>query len=139
MAQDLLIQHHLKRLRLPAIGRQHKKLAQEAAQENRPYEEYLLRLLEMEVAQREERAQQRRIAQARFPYVRTLDQFASAAAPSVNQAKLLELAQGEYLAKQENIVLVCTILNQRNVVGAYRDAPQAWSTQRVPDAGYAHR
>lgn len=106
MAHDGLIQHHLKRLRLPAVARHYGKLAQEAAERNSPYDEYLLRLLELEVAQREERTQQRRIAQARFPYVRTLDQFDFAAAPGVNKGKVLELAKGEYLSKQENVILI---------------------------------
>jgi DNA replication protein DnaC len=106
MAQDLLIEHLLKRLRLPTIGRHYQKLAQEAAQHNRPYDAYLLSLLELEVAQREENQQKRRLAQAHFPYLRTLDQFDFSAIPSVNKAKVLELAKGEYLAQQENIVLV---------------------------------
>ncbi len=106
MAQDMLIQHHLKRLRLPAMGRCYKKLAQEAAQQNRPYEDYLLSLLELEVAQRDENTQKRLIAQARFPYLRTLDQFDFSAIPSVNKAMVLELTKGEYLAKKENIALV---------------------------------
>jgi len=106
MAQDMLIQHHLKRLRLPAMGRYYKKLAQEAAQQNRPYEDYLLSLLELEVTQRDENTQKRLIAQARFPYLRTLDQFNFSAIPSVNKAMVLELTKGEYLAKKENAVLV---------------------------------
>jgi DNA replication protein DnaC len=106
MVQDMLIQHHLKRLRLPAMGRQYKKLAQDAARENRPYEDYLLSLLELEVAQRDENTQKRLIAQARFPYIRALDQFDFSAVPSVNKARVLELAKGEYLAKKENAVMV---------------------------------
>ena len=106
MAQDMLIQHLLKRLRLPTLGHQYRKLAQEAAAENKPYEDFLLRLLEMEVTHREENTQKRLIVQARFPYLRTLDQFDFSAMPSVNKAKVLELAKGEYLAKKENVVLM---------------------------------
>jgi DNA replication protein DnaC len=106
MAQELLIQHHLKRLRLPTILNHHQKLAQDAAQQNLSYGAYLLSLLELEVAQREENQQKRRIAQARFPYLRALDQFNFSAIPSVNQARVLELARGEYLAQKENLVLV---------------------------------
>jgi DNA replication protein DnaC len=102
----MLIQHLLKRLRLPAMGRQYRKLAQEAAGENKPYEDFLLRLLELEVTQREENTQKRLIVQARFPYLRTLDQFDFSAIPSVNKAKILELTKGEYLAKKENVVLM---------------------------------
>ena len=106
MARELLIRHHLKRLRLPTMSRHYQKLAQEAAHGNQPYEEYLLKLLELEVAQREENAQKRRITQARFPYLRTLDQFDFFAIPSVNKARVLELAKGDYLARKENVILV---------------------------------
>ena len=53
MANDLLIKHHLKRLRMPTNGSQYEKLAQEAARDNRPYDDVLLGLLEAEVAQRD--------------------------------------------------------------------------------------
>jgi DNA replication protein DnaC len=106
MTSELLIRHHLKRLRLPTMSRHYQKLAQEAAEGNQPYEEYLLKLLEMEVAQREENAQKRRITQAHFPYLRTLDQFDFSAIPSVNKAKVLELAKGDYLARKENVILM---------------------------------
>jgi DNA replication protein DnaC len=106
MAKDMLIQHQLKRLRLPTIGRQYKKLAQEAARDNRPYEDFLLGLLEAEVAQREENTRKRLITQAHFPYIRTLDQFDFATIPSVNKAGVLELAKGDYLSKNENVVLI---------------------------------
>ena len=106
MAQDIIIQHLLKRLRLPTMGHQYRKLAQEAAAENKPYEDFLLRLLEMEVTHREENTQKRLIVQARFPYLRTLDQFDFSAMPSVNKAKVLELAKGEYLAKKDNVALI---------------------------------
>jgi hypothetical protein len=45
MAQELLIQHHLKRLRLPTILNHHQKLAKDAAQQNLSYGAYLLRQL----------------------------------------------------------------------------------------------
>ena len=106
MAQNLLIEHHLKRLRLPAMVRQYQKLAQESTQQNRSYQDYLLSLLELEVVQREENQQKRRIAQARFPYLRTLDQFDFSAIPSVSHTRVLELAKGEYLSRRENIILV---------------------------------
>lgn len=56
-------QGRLKRLRLPAMGRQYKKLGQEAVKQNRPYKDYLLSLLEMEVAQRDENTQKRLVTE----------------------------------------------------------------------------
>jgi DNA replication protein DnaC len=106
MTKDLLIRHHLKRLRLPAMAQGYQKLAREAAEGNQPYEEYLLRLLELEAAQRDENMQKRRITQARFPYLRSLDQFDFSAMPSVNKAMVLQLATGDYLARKENVILI---------------------------------
>jgi DNA replication protein DnaC len=106
VARDMLIQHLLKRLRLPAMGRQYKKLVLEATQQGRSYDDFLLSLLELEVAQREENTQKRLIAQARFPYLRTLDQFDFCAVPTVNKRQVLELANGEYVSKKENVALM---------------------------------
>jgi DNA replication protein DnaC len=106
MANDMLIQHQLKHLRLPTIGRVYKKLAQEAARDNRTYEDFLLGLLEAEVTQREENTRKRLIAQAHFPYIRTLDQFDFSTIPSVNKAGVIDLAKGDYLGNNENVVLI---------------------------------
>src|SRR3989337_3004787 len=102
MPKDMLIQHQLKRLRLPTMGRLYKKLAQEASRDNRSYEDFLLSLLEAEADQREESTRKRLVAQAHFPYVRTLDQFDFSTIPSVNKAGVLGLSKGEYLEKKEN-------------------------------------
>jgi DNA replication protein DnaC len=69
MVQELLIKTYLKQLRLPAIAQSYSKLAREAAETNMPYEDYLLALLELETAQREQNTTRKRIAQARFPYL----------------------------------------------------------------------
>jgi len=43
---------------------------------------------------------------ARFPYLRTLDQFDFSAIPSLNKAKVLELSQGEYIRARENVIAI---------------------------------
>lgn len=102
----LLIEAHLKRLKLPAIARSYEGLAREAAEENRDYGSYLLALLEQEVRQRDENLQRSRIQAARFPATKTLDQFDFSAVPELNKAKVLQLAQGEYVERRENILLI---------------------------------
>lgn len=93
MEQDLLLKSYLKRLRLPAVAQTYPKMAQEAARTNATYEQYLLNLLEQEVLQREANQQKRRLAQARFPVLRTLDSFDFSALPTLNKAKVLELGE----------------------------------------------
>jgi len=106
MEQDLLLKSYLKRLHLPAMAQAYEKVAREAAQTNARYEQYLLTLLEQEVLQREANQQKRRLIQARFPVLRTLDSFDFSAIPGLNKAKVLELTRGDYIAQRANMILV---------------------------------
>lgn len=106
MEADLLLQTYLKRLRLPAVAANYRRVAQEAIQTNQSYERYLLALAEAEVQQREANAERQRIAQARFPSLKTLDAFDFTAIPALSKQAIIELAQCHYLAAKENIVLL---------------------------------
>ena len=63
----LLLEHHLKELRLPTFLREHRKLAAQCAAENVDHPDYLLRLSELELIDRHQRMVQRRIRAAPFP------------------------------------------------------------------------
>ena len=64
------------------------------------YPRYLLRLSEQELLDRERRATERRIQQARFRVVKSLDSFDFLAIPSLNKALVLELARSEFIDRQ---------------------------------------
>jgi DNA replication protein DnaC len=106
MEADLLLQTYLKHLRLPTVAANYQRFAQEAAQANQPYERYLLALAEAEAQQREANAERKRIGQAHFPSLKTLDTFDFTAIPAVNKQAILELAQGHYLEAKENVVFL---------------------------------
>jgi len=106
MEKSLLLETYLKQLRLPAVGRHYQEVARQAVQGNFSYEAFLLALVELEAQQREENAHQKRLRLAKFPLVKTLDQFDFTCVPSVNKAKVLSLAQGEYLERRENLILM---------------------------------
>jgi DNA replication protein DnaC len=101
---QVLLAHHLKQLRLPTILREYDKVAQACASEGIDYPHYLLRLAELELLEREQRATERRIQQARFPARKSLDTFDFLAIPSLNKVLVLELARGEYILRRENII-----------------------------------
>jgi DNA replication protein DnaC len=103
---QLLLEHHLKELRLPTILRQYDKVAQQCAVEQVDYARYLLRMTELELLDRERRATERRIRQAKFPVVKTMDSFDFLAMPSLNKTMVLELARCEFLAHCENLLLL---------------------------------
>ena len=64
---QLLLEHHLKALRLPTILREYDKVAQQCAAEDIDYPRFLLRITELELLDRERRATERRVRQAKFP------------------------------------------------------------------------
>ena len=103
---QLLLAHHLKALRLPTFLREYDKLAQQCAAEGVDYPRYLLRLTERELIERERRMVERRIKEARFPTVKSLDSFDFTAIPSLNKTLVLELARCEYIARRDNVIAV---------------------------------
>lgn len=106
MKGKMLLDAHLKRLRLPAILRHYQELARQAVQANQTYEGFLLALVEIESNQRDENACKERIKSARFPVIKTLDQFDFTAIASLNKAKVLDLALGDYIDTRENLILM---------------------------------
>jgi len=102
----LLLEHHLKELRLPTILREYDKVARQCAVEQVDYQHYLLRITELELLDRERRATERRIRQAKFPVVKTMETFDFLASPSLNKTLVLELARCEFLARRENVLLL---------------------------------
>jgi DNA replication protein DnaC len=81
-------------------------LAREAAAHNEPYEGYLLRLTELEVAARGANALIARIKAAAFPVAKDFDTYDFTALPSLPKQKLLELARGEWIEQHYNCCLV---------------------------------
>lgn len=103
---QVLLAHHLKALKLPSFLRDYDKLARQCAAEAVDHVGYLLRLAELELIDRERRMVERRIREARFPTVKSLDSFDFLALPSLNKALVLELARSEYVLRRENVIAV---------------------------------
>ena len=103
---QMLLAHHLKALKLPTFLREYDKLARSCATEGVDHTRYLLRLAELELIERERRTVERRIKEARFPAVKSLDSFDFLALPSLNKTLVLELARAEYVARRDNVIAV---------------------------------
>lgn len=109
MSLDVRLPILLRQMRLPTVAANYRKFAQEAARSGQPYEEYLLALLQHEANQRDVNRRKRRVQEARFPVLRTLDEFDFAALPSLNRSKVLDLAHSEYIERHENVALIGSI------------------------------
>jgi len=102
----LLLEHHLKELKLPTFLRDYESVGTVCSQERCDYPTYLLRLAERELIDRERRATERRIKEAAFPVLKTIETFDFAAQASINEPLVRELLRGEYIGKRENLLLV---------------------------------
>ena len=100
----VLLTHHLRQLKLPTVLREYEKVALEAARDGQDHIRYLLRLVELELIDRERRMVERRIKAAKFPTVKSIDSFDFAALPSLNKVLVMELARSEYVERRENII-----------------------------------
>lgn len=101
-----LLAEHLKALKLPAFLREYDALARQCIAEGLDHSRFLLRLAELELAERHARRVERLIRQARFPALKSLEEFDFAAIPSLDKRLVLELAECDYIARHENVVAV---------------------------------
>jgi DNA replication protein DnaC len=102
----VLVKSNLRQLRLPTIKAEFEQLAREAAETNQTYQDYLLRLTELEVNARSSNALNSRIKQASFPVQKDLDTYDFSALPSVNKQKVLELGRCEWISQHTNVCLL---------------------------------
>jgi len=103
-APKILLEHHLKSLRLPTFLREYGKLARQAAAEGLDHIQFLARLVELEMIDRERRMIERRIKAAKFLAVKSLDSFDFKAIPALNKMQVLELARCEWIERRENVI-----------------------------------
>jgi DNA replication protein DnaC len=101
-----VLQQQIQTLKMPAMQRELDAVARRARDGGWPYEEFLRELLDAELCNRDQRASARRLREARFPDVKTLDQIDWKALSGVSRPKLLELASGSFLERSEDIVIV---------------------------------
>lgn len=96
----------LKSMYLTSMASQWRRLAEDARSKRQPHAEYLADLARLEVTGRQERRIQRRIKDARFPMLKTLDAFDFEAQQGLDRDDVLELFDCEFVPQAANVVLV---------------------------------
>ena len=95
-----------RQLHLPSVGARWQSMEKEAVRGRLSHSAYLAGLLEQELEDRAQRRAQRRIAEARFPVVKRLSDFRFEQAPVIPAALVAQLAEGHYIDRAENVLLV---------------------------------
>jgi DNA replication protein DnaC len=72
-AREAMIEEYLKALKLPGFAASYQGLARQARDGGWDYEEFLTELLDAESRSREERTAKRRLGEAKFPEIKTIE------------------------------------------------------------------
>jgi len=98
--------YKLKSIRLSGMTPKLNIRIQEATANELSYLEFLNNLIEDELKVRQDRLLNRRLKQARFPDLKTIDDFDFAFNPSINKQQIKKLATAAFVAHQQNILLI---------------------------------
>jgi DNA replication protein DnaC len=101
-----LLKAQFRQLRLPTMGREFERLARDAASTNQTFEQFLLRLTEIELSARAANAVTTRIKNAEFPVEKDFDTYDFSVMPNLSKPKVLELARCEWIEQKYNCCLV---------------------------------
>lgn len=96
----------LKSLSLTKILAHYQEEAHKAAQEKLSYENYLARLVEMEAMSKLDRSINAKIHKARFPALKTLEEFDFSFQPQLNEKEIIRLASLDFIEKKENLLFL---------------------------------
>jgi DNA replication protein DnaC len=97
---------HLKYLKLPFIREHYQGLAVQAAEKQIPHIDYLEKLADGEAAFRRDRSIERRIRQARFPVIKTLDQFNWSWPKKLNRLQVKNLFRLQFIPDKANVIFL---------------------------------
>jgi len=93
-------------LKAPRLRAVSGRLAERAREEGWDYEAYLAAVLAEEVSARDNHGGSARVKAARFPAVKTLDDFDFTVQTSVSRQVIAHLAQLDFLAEAQNVVFL---------------------------------
>lgn len=96
----------LKTLCLTSVAREWERFAQAARAKRQPHQEFLADVTAFEVAQRRERRIQRRLKDAHFPVLKTLDAFDFDAPHGLDREEVLDLFRCDFAEQAANVVLI---------------------------------
>ena len=102
---DQLINSYAKQLRLPYISQNIENHLEQARIQNKSYEEFLIELLQYELALRQQNGVKARIRAAKFPYQKTLEELDINSLPEGAQEQFQQLRSLSFIENKQNLIL----------------------------------
>lgn len=100
------LDQHLSYLKLLFIRENYESIAKQAAQKQWTHIQYLAELIQAQTNVRRDRAIERRIYQARFPQIKTLEQFNWSWPKKINQQQVRNLFRLKWIEDKSNVIFI---------------------------------
>jgi DNA replication protein DnaC len=104
--EEVLLEDALRRLKLPTVLRDYRECARQARETGDSYESFLLAVASRELERRQQRHLERRLQEARFPVLKTLESTDLKKWPGLDALQVRQYATGEFISRKENLILL---------------------------------
>lgn len=104
--EKISLEEKMQCLKLPFMLENHESLAKKAAQKHWTYTQYLTELIQGEMDLRQDRSIKRRIRLARFPVIKTMEQFRWTWPKKINRLQVQNLFRLNFIKDKSNIILL---------------------------------
>jgi len=101
-----MLETKLANLKLKYFLENYQAAAQLAAEAQMPYLEFLSELVDGEAAERNERAIERRLRNAKLPFEKSMDQFQWSHPEKINRLQIENLMRLDFINKKVNVLLI---------------------------------
>lgn len=105
-AAAAIVDMYCKELKLPGLRSAYGDIARDAANQGHNHLSFLAACLAQEIESRRQHRLATRLAQAKFPATKTLDDFDFSLLPGLPKLKVLALADGTFIRERENVICV---------------------------------
>lgn len=103
---QVLLKSNLKELKLSTMAKNYEVLVRQGLENKWSYDEFLLELTQRELSVRSENRLKRRLREAKFPLMKTLENFDFEAAPDLDVRQIQDLKRCEYISQKRNVILL---------------------------------
>ena len=100
------IESHLRALQLKGLLAVYKEVAEQAVKRHLQYEEYLALLLEQEVKRKRESSINTKTIKAKFPFLKSLEEFDFSFQPNLKEKEVIRLSSLEFIEQKGNVIFL---------------------------------
>jgi len=100
------LENQMQALKLKGMLAHYQEVTEKASQNNLSYTEYLSLLFEEELKRKNEGTVKTKINKARFPFIKTLEEFDFSFQPSIREKEIIALGSLDFVEKKENIIFL---------------------------------